>query len=195
MLDRTKYLSESEVASLLRAVGNKAYALRLEKDRLWYPRLVILRTLFATGLRATECRLLKVKDLNLKGEPSLTVVGKGGRKRTIPIPDDLRALLTSYLSWREKQGQSSDYVFVSSWGRHYSLPGIEAVFKDCCKLAGLPRYYSIHASRHSYATQVYRKGKNLRMVQNLLGHSSVNTTAIYSHVDHGEMVGILNRLW
>lgn len=198
MLDRDKYLSPEEGKRLLEYC--EAMSLRdLERGKTyWVRRWVIVDTLLGTGCRASEVRLLKCGDLALGKEPCISVVGKGKRKRTVPISHKLRKHLKEYLQWKRLLNEGTepdDYLFVNRLNKPYCLMGIQQLFKKCAKGAGLRSVYSIHSTRHCYGFMTFSKSKNIRLTQTLLGHRRLGTTEIYTHVDPAEVVETVNSLW
>jgi len=198
MLDRDKYLSEQEARRLMEY--SEAMALRsLEKGTTFYVKAwAIIHTLLGTGTRASECRKIKIGDLNLGREPSIKVVGKGGKKRTIEIPQDLKKHLKKYLKYKQmlKEGtESDDYLFTNKLKKHWTLAGFQQLFKKMAKEAGLRSVYSIHSTRHCYGYLTYRKTKDIRLVQSLLGHADISSTQIYAHVDPEAKREAVNNLW
>ncbi|MCK4488073.1 MAG: site-specific integrase [Desulfobacterales bacterium] len=199
MLDRDKYLSPEEGKRLLEYC--EAMSLRdLERGKTYWPRrYMVIDFLLNTGCRATETRHLKCGDTALSGrEPCVSVNGKGGRRRTIPISTKLAKHMKQYLKWKELLGESvapEAYFFVNRLGRHYTLMGVQQLFKKCCRDCGLRPVYSIHSTRHAYGFATFSKSKNIRLTQVLLGHRRLGTTEIYTHIDPAEMVETVNSLW
>ena len=140
MLDRDKYLSEQEARRLMEY--SEAMSLRaLEKGTTFYVKAwAIIHTLLGTGTRASECRKIKIKDLNLGREPSIKVVGKGGKKRTVEISHDLKKHLIKYMKYKKILGEGiepDDYLFTNKLKRHWTLAGFQQLFKKMAKEAGL----------------------------------------------------------
>ena len=171
-----KTLSEEDVESLLAAPDeNTAIGLR---DR------AMLELLYSSGLRVSELVTLKLSMLQIP--PGLIkVLGKGNKERLVPIGEEAQASLLSYLEEGRPElihGAPSDYVFVSqklvSWSRKACCYRIKAY----AKAAGLKSSLSPHTLRHAFATHLLNHGADLRVVQMLLGHSSISTTTIYTHV-------------
>lgn len=138
MIDRDKYLSEQEARKLM--AYSEAMALRaLERGTTFYVKAwVIIHTLFETGTRASECRKIKIGDLRLGREPSIKVVGKGGKKRTVEISHDLKKHLKKYLKYKKMLGEGAepdDYLFVNKLKRHWTLAGFQQLFKKMSKEA------------------------------------------------------------
>jgi len=197
-VNRDKYLTEKEVKRLMQYAEKRSDDDHYN-DRKFYVRAwILLEVLFGTGIRASELRMIKIEDLNLSKEPTLTVLGKGNRKRTIEIGEDLAALLDGFLLWKDSNKEpmeDDDYVFINRLKRPWSLSGIQKLFKKMAKEAGLRSCYSVHSSRHSYGYMMYRKTKNIRLVQSLLGHRSLKSTEIYTHVDPEERARAVNNIW
>lgn len=200
MLDRDKYLSEAEAKKLMEFCESQSL-LDLERGRTYWPRRwAIVDVLLNTGMRASECRLLKIQDLSLTAkEPCISVVnGKGGRQRTVPISGKLRKHLKSYLKQKELLGESTkpeDHLFVNRLKKPYSLIGIQALFKKCARDAGLRPCYSIHSTRHAYGFATFQRSKNIRLTQVLLGHRRLATTEVYTHVDPQQVIETVENLW
>jgi len=197
VLGRNKYLSETECQKLLSFVRNKATN---GGSRKWKLRRAVIESLLGTGLRATECRLLKVKDLDLNTEEPMLHIrnGKGGKQRVVPISQTLRVVLKKFLVRKREWGEPVDdeaYLFLSQLGEPFTLIGIQRMFKRCCAEAGLRAVYSIHSTRHSYGFKVYNESKDIRLTQHLLGHSSLSSTVIYAHISHDRMIKTVNSLW
>jgi integrase/recombinase XerD len=198
MLDRDKYLSEQEARRLMEY--SEAMSLRaLERGTTFYVKAwAIIHTLLGTGTRASECRKIKIDDLHLGREPSIKVVGKGGKKRTVEISNNLRNHLKKYLKYKKMLDEGTepdDYLFTNKLKRHWTLAGFQQLFKKMAKEAGLRSVYSIHSTRHCFGFMIYRKSKDIRLTQELLGHSDLSSTMIYSHVDPEDKVKAVNNLW
>ena len=187
-----KYLSKGEVKDLRKVTEEKAIV-DLAKGRTTWPKVFMMIDLAtSTGLRVAELAGLKVKDLNLKREPYVHVLGKGGKERDVFIDNSLVKHLKKYIqTYRLKP---DDYLLNTN-GRKFTTMGLQQQFKRACKAAGLPAHYSIHAARHTYGTLLYEKEKDLRMVQNQLGHSDVATSAIYAHVTKERTLAVVNGLF
>ena len=198
MLDRDKYLSEQEARRLMEY--SEAMSLRaLERGTTFYVKAwAIIHTLLGTGTRASECRKIKIGDLHLGREPSIKVVGKGGKKRTVEISQNLKNHLKKYLKYKKMLDEGTepdDYLFTNKLKRHWTLAGFQQLFKKMAREAGLRSVYSIHSTRHCFGFMIYRKSKDIRLTQELLGHSDLSSTMIYSHVDPEDKVKAVNNLW
>ncbi len=188
MLDRDKYLSKAEAKQLRKWAKEKGSEIE------W----AVIDFLLNTGARASECRKVKIKDLNLSREPTITVLGKGKKLRTITISNQLKKHLQKFIVWKESANQDvnpDSYLFLSKMGNYYSLMGMQQLFKRVAKRAGLRSVYSIHSLRHAFGFLIFQKSKNIRLTQLLLGHQSLNTTMIYTHVSEKEISQTVNGLW
>jgi len=199
ILDRTKYMTEPEVRELRRVVESKAQE-DLATGRTTWPRFwMALDLAVSAGMRVSEIAGLRIGNLHLNNrEARMRVLGKGQKVRDVFISDCLMEHLSDYLLWKRLMDEPMEpeaFVLVSSHRKPYSPRTLQYAFKVCLKEAGLPLHYSIHACRHSYGTILYRKTKNLRLVQKQLGHSSITTTTVYADVSAEEAVEAVNGLF
>lgn len=153
----------------------------------------ILELLFSTGMRVSELASLNVDDVNLKTR-EMSVMGKGGKIRVVFISDDASESLANYLGARE-----DDYkpLFIRYAGGKASAPGgeglrltvrsIQKIVKKYARKAGLAMEPSPHTLRHTFATDLLRRGADIRAVQELLGHSNIATTQIYTHITNPQL--------
>ncbi len=146
----------------------------------------LLELLYATGCRVSEAASLRLSFLNLE-DRTIRVLGKGRKERVIPFGQTARRWLQRYLNEQRtsyREAAESPYVFLSRKGGGLRRESIWRRVKKYGKRAGLPekKMYP-HILRHSFATHLIQNGANLREVQTLLGHASINTTEIYTHLD------------
>lgn len=155
-------------------------------DPLWLRDRAILEVMYATGARASETAKAKLEDLHLP-QGHLLVHGKGSRQRIVPIAevaiDALKAYLDQLRPRLIKNRSDVPWVFVSRSGKGIRREAIWELVKKYALIAGAPPDISPHSLRHSFATHMLAGGADLRQVQELLGHSSIATTQIYTHVD------------
>lgn len=143
----------------------------------------MLELLYATGLRVSELVLLKLNQINLE-VGYVSVMGKGAKERLIPMGRKAQQVLTQYL----KHGRSnllkkpSPYLFIGYRGRPLTRQGFWEIIKRYVLKSGINKHISPHTLRHSFATHILERGADLRSVQTMLGHSSITTTQIYTHV-------------
>jgi integrase/recombinase XerD len=145
----------------------------------------ILETLYSCGLRVSELCNLKLSDLYLD-EGFIKVEGKGSKQRLVPISPRAVGEITRWLpqriEGRIKPG-FEDYVFLARWGNAISRIMIFRLIKNLAEAAGITKTISPHTFRHSFATHLLEGGANLRAIQVMLGHESIATTEIYTHID------------
>lgn len=169
-------LTPKEVVSLLEAPeGQTPLVMR---DR------AMLEILYATGMRVSELVSLQLGDLKLD-IGCLNAFGKGSKQRLIPLGDVALEILDEYLHYgRSKllKGRATDAVFLSSRGAAMSRQGFWKKLKEYAVKAGIRKNIYPHMLRHSFATHLLENGADLRSVQELLGHSDITTTQIYTHV-------------
>ena len=141
---------------------------------------------YSSGLRVSELIRLTLDDLFLK-EEFVRVFGKGSKERIVPLSDDAISIITLYIDrFRHrlmKKGLYNSHLFLNSRGGGISRQGVWKKLKECARLAGIEKEISPHKLRHTFATHLLEGGADLRSVQLMLGHSSINTTEIYTHVD------------
>ncbi len=146
----------------------------------------IIETLYACGLRVSELTNLKISNLYLDVN-FIKVIGKGNKERIIPIGDIAIQQLQFYLHERQQmtniKKDSEDIVFLNRRGGQLSRVMIFYIVKDLAKKAGIQKTISPHTFRHSFATHLIEGGANLKIIQDLLGHRSIITTEIYTHLD------------
>ncbi len=144
----------------------------------------ILELLYASGLRVSECAGLQLKGIDLS-ERLVRVMGKGSKERIVPLHRTACDALQAYLTQGRPQllcGNRSTFAFISTRGNNMSANAVRTVFKRALRRAGLDESLSPHAMRHSFATDLLAGGADLRSVQEMLGHSSLSTTQIYTHM-------------
>ena len=143
----------------------------------------IFITLYGCGLRLSECLDLTLAQVHLE-EKFLRVLGKGGKERIVPIPEFTYHSMRYYLDTIRPVYRTvhSKTFFINSKGKHLTSESVEKMLKWCCIQAGIDKPITPHKLRHSYATHLLNGGADLRAIQELLGHSSISTTEIYTHV-------------
>ena len=141
--------------------------------------------LYSSGLRLGELIALNVDDgrLDLK-EGEVTVTGKGAKTRTIPVGAMARAALAGWISSRNQVASPGERaLFVGARGRRIGAAAVGARLKALARRRGLREHVHPHMLRHSFATHVLQSSQDLRAVQEMLGHSSISTTQVYTHLD------------
>ena len=145
----------------------------------------LLELAYASGLRVSELVGVQRPQLDLNGR-TVTVTGKGNRERSIPFGNAAATALTAYLEHGRRQLAGSargDVVFLNARGGALSRMGFWKILRGHARDAGIDARVHPHALRHSFATHLLQGGADLRVVQELLGHASVTTTVIYTHLD------------
>ena len=175
---RVSYLSEKQVQDILTAPEI------FEKRRIKILRdKAILATLYWTWLRVTELISLKISEIKL-GENQFSVIWKWSKLRSVFLTQEAKDKINEYILARD---DDSDFLFISlswnSYGQPLSRNSIESIVKRYANLVWIKEKVTPHTLRHSFATSLLRKGADIRSVQALLGHSSIQTTQIYTHVD------------
>lgn len=144
----------------------------------------ILEVAYASGLRLAELRSLRLENLHLDAG-FLTVIGKGNKERVVPVGSHAVEAMQRYLdSGRPKhiRTQSPGVLFLTKRGTGFSAPTMWRRIKARVRDAGIERNITPHMLRHSFATHLLEHGADLRVIQELLGHSSISTTELYTHV-------------
>ena len=163
-------LSVEEVRAILKAAPN-------ERDR------AILEVLYGCGLRVSEVCSLKISEVYLK-DMFVKVMGKGSKERLVPMAPSTASAIMDYLSVRpESDAGCEDVLFLNRFGRALSRVAVFKMVKSVALVAGVDKNLSPHTFRHSFATHLVENGADLRVVQEMLGHESILTTEIYTHVD------------
>jgi len=147
---------------------------------------VMLETLYSCGLRVSELINLKITNLHFK-EEFILVEGKGSKERLVPIGKTAMRLISDYINKNRvhlkiKKGHE-DYVFLNRRGSKLTREMIFTIIKQLAETIGMKKKISPHTFRHSFATHLIEGGADLRAVQEMLGHESIITTEIYTHLD------------
>jgi integrase/recombinase XerD len=153
------------------------------KDMYGVRNKVMLELLYATGLRVSELLNLKVHDVNIN-ENVLKTFGKGNKERIVPFGEIAEKYLKIYLNDYRNLfiKDESDYLFLSKNKRPMTRQGFFKIIKKLCTEKGIKADVSPHTLRHSFATHLLNGGADLRVIQELLGHASISTTEIYTHL-------------
>lgn len=162
-----KMLSVTEIKKIFSVITNKKH-------------LLILKLCYGMGLRVSEVVNLKIVDIDSSRMLVLVASAKGKKDRYVNLPESVLVLLRSYY----KKYKPKYWLFEGQYGGKYSVRSVQAVFKNAMKKAGINKQIGIHGLRHSYATHLLESGADLRFIQELLGHNSIKTTQVYTHVTH-----------
>ena len=148
---------------------------------------VIVEVLYGCGLRVSELVNLRMSNIYFE-EEMLQVIGKGNKERWVPINRHALHLLQDYIltirSQLSPQPGEEKYVFLNLRGHHLSRVAVFQFIKEAVEKAGIQKNVSPHSLRHSFATELVQNGADLRAVQEMLGHESLSTTQIYTHLSH-----------
>ena len=171
-----KYLTDAEVEALLSLPDVETPMGQRDK--------AMIELLYATGLRVSELIHLKVNDLNM-AECFLITFGKGAKERLVPFTDTARDWVERYLNdgrIATLKGKESFVLFLNRFGNGLSRQGFWKILKAYGRRIGIADKLSPHTLRHTFATHLLEHGADLRAVQMMLGHSSITTTEIYTHI-------------
>lgn len=165
-----EYLTQEEIEKLLQATAGQTFQRR---DK------AIILLFLTTGLRISELVNIELEDI--KGN-ILTVIGKRNKERQVPLPESTLKAIDDYLKSR---GQLSNYLFISNRGNKMHVNTVQKMLDKYLIIAGLDtKRYTVHTLRHTAATTMLNAGVDIRVIQDMLGHSSISTTQIYTHVNN-----------
>ena len=155
----------------------------------------IIETLYGCGLRVSELVSLRLSDLFFD-EGFIRVLGKGNKQRLVPIGSHTQKEINNYLLYQRKKvpqvKEFSDIVFLNRRGKQLTRAMIFTIIRQVAANIGLAKQISPHTFRHSFATHLLENGANLRAIQLMLGHESITTTEIYTHVEHAYLSQVIN---
>lgn len=200
-------LTESEMKELLAQAGREHCAADVRSDEGSSARrckpsfrqyralrnLALVDLLFATGMRVGEASTLNVQDFTT-GESSFRVRGKGGRDRLAYLVDEQTvAIQRKHIEERSQLAMKSPALFLNSSGERLSTQGMANIIGKFRREAGIERHITPHMLRHTVATLLLRRGMDIRVVQEFLGHASIATTQRYTHVVKEHLIGELRK--
>jgi Site-specific recombinase XerD len=160
-----KFLTKSEVKKVLEATLNIKHK-------------AILTTIYSCGLRLSELIELKISDIKTEENILLVRQGKGNKDRVVTLSSKLIELLREYY----KMYKPKVYLFEGSRGGKYSKRSVQQIMKYSVEKSGINSPATVHSLRHSYATHLLESGIDIRIIKELLGHSNIKTTEIYTHI-------------
>lgn len=175
-----KVLSETEIDKLLNIPLTDAFS---------YRNKAILELMYATGIRVSELINLKVNDIDLN-MALLKTLGKGSKERIIPLGDYALKHLKIYISEYRPlliKRNLTDYLFLNNHGNKLTRQGLFKILDKIAREQGIKTEISPHVLRHSFATHLLNGGADLRSIQELLGHSDISTTQIYTHISNQKL--------
>lgn len=154
----------------------------------------MLELLYSCGLRVSELISLRMSDLFF-GEGHIRVIGKGDKQRLVPIGSTARERIMMYLDdRREKEKRDTDTLFLNNRGGKLTRIMVFLILRQAVENAGIDKTVSPHTLRHSFASHLIAGGASIRQVQEMLGHESVVTTEIYTHLDEGRLRSTVEKL-
>lgn len=154
----------------------------------------MLELLYSCGLRVSELISLRMSDLFF-GEGYIRVIGKGDKQRLVPIGSTARERIMMYLDdRREKEKRDTDTLFLNNRGGKLTRIMVFLILRQAVENAGIDKTVSPHTLRHSFASHLIAGGASIRQVQEMLGHESVVTTEIYTHLDEGRLRSTVEKL-
>lgn len=164
------------------------------KKKLGLRDRALLETLYATGIRVSELINLKFKDLHEELK-LLKVFGKGSKERLIPISDVAISWINSYQEKVRdplllKVGKNTDFIFLNNRGGALTRQAVWQIIKRYCQMAGITKNVTPHTLRHTFATHLLENGADLRVVQEILGHSDISTTQIYTNLSQKHILEV-----
>ncbi|MBJ25360.1 MAG: tyrosine recombinase XerD [Flavobacteriaceae bacterium] len=163
-------------------------------DFIGYRNRAILETLYGSGLRVSELINLNISNI-FYNENLIKVVGKGRKERLVPLGNYSKKYIKLYLEkYRSKlnmSSKSSDILFLNRRGGKISREMIYLIIKNIVKISGIKKNISPHTFRHSFATHLLENGADLKVIQIMMGHESITTTEIYTHLDNKYLKKIL----
>lgn len=174
------YCTEEEISLIMN------YFTESDRDVLYH---AIFELIYGCGLRISECLQTSVNLINLE-EGFLRVMGKGNKERLIPIPYFSLPILKHYFYDVRPQrvNPKERLFFVNEKGKRIRCENVEIMLKYVCVQVGIKKPITPHKLRHSFATHLLNHGADLRVIQELLGHSNISTTEIYTHVDTKRLI-------
>ena len=186
------FLSEKEITELLDSNEKRTDFLK-DRDQ------AVLELMYASGLRASEVINLRIKDIDFDAKV-LKIKGKGNKERLIPFNNHAKNALLKYINntrhelvLKNEEKNSGDIVFLNSNGKQITRRGIEYLINQVVVKTGFNLKVHPHMLRHSFATELLNNGADLRTIQELMGHSSISTTSIYTHVSFNDLQKTYNK--
>ena len=184
-----KTIPLSNVESILRhAYSEYAASTSTYQKQTKLRNAIILELLFSTGMRVSEVSNLKIENIDLKSN-TIFIFGKGSKERIMCFSNrNIPILIANYL---EKRNSDNQFLFINKLGNVYSEQSIRNMVNTYAKAAGVESHITPHMFRHTFATALLDEDVNIRYIQQLLGHSSIVTTQIYTHISTNKIRNIL----
>jgi integrase/recombinase XerC len=180
-----KTLDVDQITGLLEAGANSALEIR---------DLAMFELFYSSGLRLSELAALNLADVDLPDNSLIVRAGKGGKSRILPIGSKAVTAINNWLQQRLKNvAVSESALFVSTRGTRLGQRSIELRLEQWCKKKGIAEHIHPHMLRHSFASHLLESSQDLRAVQELLGHSNISTTQIYTHLDFQHLADVYDK--
>ena len=181
-----KYVKEDDIDKMFMVPNTRTW--------IGMRNLAIIRMLYATGLRVSELVSIKTKDINMS-DRTIKILGKGSKERIVVFGNNTEESLNDYLDRgrREVDVHGSPYLFLNKDGNRLSARYVRVIIDDIIAKASIDMHVSPHMLRHTFATGMLNNGADLVSVKDLLGHESLNTTSIYTHVSDDKIREIYNK--
>ncbi len=186
-----KSLNEDEVKTLINALDSY-HPVDLDSpssESLKLRNKLILALLYSSGLRVSELVTLELNHVDID-ERTIRIRGKGEKDRIVLFDDATREILEEYI---QKRSCDSEYIFINRQGNHLTTRYVQMMIKDYARVAGIKKKVTPHILRHSFATHLLKNGVDIRAIQQLLGHSNLSTTQIYTSVDMETLKNVYDR--
>ncbi len=181
-------LTTTEIDKMINAVGLKT--------RHHLRNAALLETIYSCGLRVSELINLKFSDLFFQ-EDFIKIVGKGNKTRLVPVAKTTKEAIENYKKIDRKRlhpdEASADFVFLNQSGKPMTRAMVFTIVRQAASLIGLSKKVSPHTFRHSFATHLLENGADLRAIQQMLGHESITTTEVYTHVDQSHLRKVVDQ--
>jgi integrase/recombinase XerD len=184
-----KSLNEIEVENLINAVDCYEEKDNEAKKTMKLRNKLILALLYSSGLRISELVTLISKDIDLD-ERTMRIKGKGEKDRIVLFDNNAKELIEEYLEFRKS---NTDYLFLNRFDKPLTPRYIQMMIKNYAELAGIKKKVTPHILRHSFATHLLKNGVDIRVIQQLLGHSDLSTTQIYTSVDMETLKSVYDK--
>lgn len=172
------YLKYEEFENLLNSIKND--------DDISIRNKMIIELLYASGIRVSELTNIKLDDINFS-DKSIKVIGKGSKTRIVYFGEYAKSIMNDYINGPRNEllnGKKSNYLLINRFGNNLTSHGVEEALDKVVRQSSLKHKISPHVLRHTFATHLLESGADLRTVQTLLGHESLSTTQIYTHVSN-----------
>lgn len=180
-------LSEEQISSVIESTDGKTFIAKRNR--------AILELFYSTGIRLSELISLNIGDINFN-KMTIRVLGKGNKERIVPFGDSARSALLNYLKIRQNQFgklRLENALFISRRGSRIARQTVQMTVRKLLSKVSEEEHLSPHVFRHSFASHLLDRGADLNAVKDLLGHSSLSTTQLYTHIRIGKMKDVYKQ--